>query len=288
MAQAPMSVVPLYPESYPKEIPPERQEKDIDGGRCINNVHYPTLTISLPEPAKATGASVVICPGGGYGVLAVNHEGRDIAKWLNSFGVAAFMLKYRLPPEHRHPAPMEDVQRAIRMVRFNAEQWGVKANRIGVMGFSAGGHLASTAATHFDGGKAGAADPVERVSCRPDFAILAYPVVCFSRDYCHSGSRANLLGEPQRADLVQLLSNELQVTAATPPTFLFHSTDDGAVDVRNTLDFYLACKMKGVSAEVHVFPKGGHGYGMGSPGSQESQWPGLCQRWLQALGMLSV
>lgn len=287
MAKASNPVVPLYPESYPATIPAEKQEKQIEGNiRCINNVHYPTITVYLPKAEKATGCGVVICPGGGYWVLAAKHEGRDIAKWFNSIGVAAFVLKYRLPPEYRHPIPMQDAQRAIRMVRCNGAKWGVKPDRIGVMGFSAGGHLASTVTTHFDAGDPSATDAVQRQSCRPSFAVLCYPVICFSKDYCHSGSRSNLLGESLPADLKQNLSNDLQVTPRTPPTFLFHSEDDGAVDPRNSIDFYLACQQNKVPAELHIFPSGGHGYGLGAKGTSQSQWPALLRKWLEQQGML--
>ena len=276
-------IVPLYPQTYPVVIPPDQVPISVVGNiNSVNNIHYPTLDVYVPKlPA---GQGVVICPGGGYSGLAIDHEGRQIAQWLNSLGVSAFVLKYRLPPKYRHPVPMQDVQRAMRLVRANAANWGVKTDRVGIMGFSAGGHLASTAATHYDLGNAAAADAVERWSCRPDFLILGYPVVCFSREYCHAGTRSNLIGETLPADLAQLLSNELHVTPDTPPTFIFHSSDDPAVDVRNALDFYLACQQNKVSAELHVFPAGGHGYGMGQPGSAQSQWPGLCARWLQTLG----
>lgn len=285
MSHHPDAVLPLYPKDYPQVIPPEKQEVQRDGG-CITNVHYPTLSLWLPTPELATGCAVVICPGGGYEVLAQDHEGQQFARWFNAIGVAAFMLKYRLPPHHRHPAPMHDVQRAMRMVRANAKPWGVKTDRIGVIGFSAGGHLASTAATHFDAGNLAAEEAVDRVSCRPDFAILAYPVVCFSRDYCHAGTQSNLLGEPLPHALVQELSNERRVTAQTPPTFLVHSSDDDVVDVRNSIDFYLACKANGLLPEMHIFPHGGHGYGLGSTNSAEAQWPALCQRWLAGMDML--
>lgn len=281
----PQTTVPLYPDSYPAVIPDERKEQCDERG-CIRNVHYPTLTVYQPE--KPNGCGVIVCPGGGYWILAADHEGRQIAEMLNSFGITAFILKYRLPPDYMHPIPMQDAQRAVRLVRANAAKWSVAPDRIGILGFSAGGHLASTAATHFDAGDPASADPVERLSCRPDFAVLCYPVVCFSRDYCHSGSRVQLLGSALPPDLVKLLSNELQVTSQTPPTFLFHSEDDSGVDPRNSIDFFLACKNNGVKAELHVFPNGGHGYGLGPAGTGQSQWPGLLRAWLSDLGMLKL
>ncbi len=279
------TVVPLYPQDYPSVVPPEKQEEVTPDGH-VKNIHYPTLIAYLPEKPKATGCGVIVCPGGGYWIQAAGHEGVDIARMLNSHGIAAFILRYRLPPEYRHPVPMNDAQRAIRMTRHKAAEWGIKPNRIGILGFSAGGHLASTAATHFDSGSPTAADAVERLSSRPDFAVLGYPVIAFSKEYCHSGSRAQLIGLDQPADLVNSLSNDLQVTPQTPPTFLFHSQDDKGVDPRNSIDFFLACKDKGVESELHLFPRGGHGYGLGKPGTGQSQWPALLHTWLEQLGML--
>ena len=188
-------IVPLYPATYPAVIPAEKQEKAVNNVGFINNIHYPTLDVYLPAAGQATGCGVVICPGGGYTGLASDHEGKQIARWLNSFGVAGFVLKYRLPPDYRHPIPMQDAQRGLRVVRANAAKWNVNPQRIGVLGFSAGGHLASTVTTHFDGGNPQAADAVERQSCRPDFSVLCYAVICFAKEYCHSGSRINLLGD---------------------------------------------------------------------------------------------
>lgn len=281
-----MTIVPLYPENYPAEIPADKQERTVNDHGCILNIHYPTLTVYLPDAGKATGCGVVICPGGGYYFLAADHEGRQVAEMFNSFGIAAFVLKYRLPPEYMHPVPLQDAQRALRLVRANAEKWSVRPERLGILGFSAGGHLASTAATHFDSGKPQAADIVDRASCRPDFAVLCYPVIAFARDYCHSGSRTSLIGDGAPQELVELLSSERQVTPSTPPTFLFHSADDTGVDPRNSIDFFLACKKHGVPASLHIFPTGGHGYGMGAAGSNEAQWPALLHKWLENMGML--
>lgn len=277
--------IPLYPELFPQTIPHERQEKT-EGGERIYNVHYPTLSVYLPAPSIANGSAVVICPGGGYRIIASDHEGKQMAAWLNTLGIAALVLKYRLPPGYRHPIPMQDAQRAIRLARAHAGEWNIKSDRIGIMGFSAGGHLASTAATHFDAGNSASTDPVERKSCRPDFLILGYPVICFSKDYCHAGSRQNLTGEHLPPDIVRFLSSELHVTADTPPAFIFHSHDDPIVDPRNSIDFYVACLQAGVAAELHIFPRGGHGYGLGAEESSEAQWPALCARWLEKNGLL--
>ena len=281
MAQA---VLPLYPDSYPKVIPAEKQEQVNELGH-VQNIHYPRLITYLPEKDKATGCAVVICPGGGYLIESSGNEGTDIARMLNSYGVTAFVLRYRLPPEYRHPVPMQDAQRAIRLVRANADKWGLKPDRIGIIGFSAGGHLASTVATHFDGGNPSAGDAVDRQSCRPDFAILGYPVISFTEAYCHAGSSTQLIGDDASEDVKRSLSGEQQVTEKTPPTFLFHSQDDKCVDPRNSIDFFLACKEKGVPAELHIFPYGEHGYGIGQGGSGQSQWPTLLQKWLEQLGM---
>jgi len=246
----------------------------------------PTLTPYFAPPAKATGAAFVICPGGGYGQLAP-HEGVHYALWLNEQGIAGFVLKYRLAPGgYRHPAMMQDLLRAVRTVRANAGKWGLNPDRIGVMGSSAGGHLASTALTHFDGGDPGAADPVDRVSSRPDLGILCYPVITMGPD-THAGSRRNLLGENPDPDLVESLSNEKRVRPDTPPTFLFHTYEDAAVKVENTLRFADALRSRGVSFALHVYPRGAHGMGLGSaqwdPGRRHI-WTRECALWLEEQG----
>jgi acetyl esterase/lipase/ketosteroid isomerase-like protein len=246
----------------------------------------PKLTVYRAPAEDANGAAVVVCPGGSYGRLAADHEGKQVAEWLNSFGVSAFVLQYRLGPRYRHPAPLQDAQRAIRLVRARAAEWGVDPARVGILGFSAGGHLASTAATHFDDGRADAADPIDRQGSRPDFAVLAYPVISLEGAPAHSNSRKNLLGDPADPALVQLLSNERQVTARTPPTFLFHTADDPGVLATNSLLFFEALQAKGVPAELHVFAHGKHGVGLAPDDAALSQWPRLCSLWLQGLGML--
>lgn len=249
----------------------------------------PTLTVYLPDKVKATGAAVCICPGGGYGNLAMDHEGHQIARWFNSMGVAGFIVDYR----HRgkgygHPAPLEDAQRAIRTVRARAGEWGVDPEKIGVMGFSAGGHLASTAGTHFDAGSVESDDPIQRVSCRPDFLILCYPVIMFDEEQTHRGSQRNLLGENPDPDLVRSLSNEKQVTPETPPTFLFHTDEDKGVPPENSVQFYLALRKAKVPAEMHVYRQGRHGVGLapGAPGT--GNWPKQCEDWMRGLGLLEA
>ncbi len=247
----------------------------------------PTLTISLPPADKATGAAVVVCPGGGYAHLAISYEGIDIGKWLNDHGIAAFVLKYR----HRgsgygHPAPLDDAQRAIRTVRARAKEFGVDPHRIGILGFSAGGHLASTAGTHFDAGDSAADDPIERASCRPDFMILCYPVVSFTSPYAHAGSRKNLLGENADPKLVEKFSNELQVTSDTPPAFLWHTDADKGVPSENSVLFYLALRKAGVPAELHVYEKGRHGLGLAADMPGADSWPESCIKWMRARGLL--
>jgi len=267
-------VVPLWPTGVPGAV----GESPAD---------IPTLTVFLPPAERATGAAVVICPGGGYGGLAVDHEGKQVADWLNSFGVAGFVLRYRHGPRYRHPAPLNDASRAVRLVRARAESWRVDPKRVGIMGFSAGGHLASTLATHFSRCEPTASEPIERFSCRPDFVILCYPVITFSGPPTHGGSRRNLLGEDPDPELVALLSNEKQVTAETPPTFLFHTSDDPGVPVENSVLFYLALRAANVPAEMHLYESGQHGVGLAQSIPALASWPKLCEAWLGHRGLLA-
>jgi acetyl esterase/lipase len=252
----------------------------------------PTLTVHLPPASIANGCAVVICPGGGYQHLAMSYEGDDVAAWFNTFGVAGFVLKYRLAPDYHHPAPLLDVQRAIRLVREKAGAWHIDPHRVGVMGFSAGGHLASTAATHFDCGKPDASNPIDRQNCRPDFAILAYPVITMTGKFGHGGSKKNLLGEKPDTQLAESLSNELQVTRQTPPTFLFHTSEDSAVPVENSVDFCLALRKAGVPAEMHIYEKGRHGIGLGTKDPKIAwalgTWPARLHDWMQLGGLLAL
>lgn len=234
----------------------------------------PTLQSFLP--ANPTGASMVVCPGGGYGGLA-NHEGPVIGEWLAKNGVTAFVLRYRLGPKYHHPVQIGDAQRAIRVVRANAEKWKLDPKRIGILGFSAGGHLASTASTHFDSGDANATDPVGKASCRPDLSVLVYPVITMTAPKTHAGSRKNLLGADPKPELIELLSNEKQVTKETPPAFLMHSTEDKAVPVENSDMYAEALKKNGVPYEYVRGEYGGHGFGL------KPFWDEKCIAWLRAL-----
>jgi len=249
-------------------------------------VDRPKITVYLAPPDQRTGAAVVVCPGGGYAVVAADHEGKQVAEWLNGLGVSAFVLQYRLGPRYHHPAPLMDAQRALRMVRYHARDWGVDPGRLGILGFSAGGHLASTAATLFDTGDPGATDPIDRMSARPDFAVLCYPVISLKDPVAHAGSRTHLLGETPDPKLVEELSTETRVTATTPPTFLFHTADDPAVPVENSILFFEALKHVGVPAELHVFAHGHHGVGLAPDDPALSEWPELCERWMAGLGLL--
>ena len=256
------------------------------GALGVADEDKPSLTIYLPEQAKATGVGVVVCPGGGYQMLAMDHEGRQVAEWLNSLGIAAFVLKYRLGPRYHHPVEMEDGQRAMRFVRFHAKDYGVAADRLGLWGFSAGGHLASTVGTHFDRGNPGAADPIDRESSRPDFMVLAYPVISFTTVYVHKGSMRNLLGDNPDPALAQNLSTELQVTPQTPPTFLFSTDTDEGVPAENSVLFYLALRKNHVPAEMHIFARGPHGVGLAQKDPALSVWPTLLANWFRAQGIL--
>ena len=253
------------------------------GALGTDDVDKPSLT---PYLAKSpNGTAVIVCPGGGYQNLAMDHEGVQIARWLNSLGISAFVLKYRLGPKYHHPAMINDAQRAIRTVRSRAESLHIQPDRIGIWGFSAGGHLASTAATHFDSGDPNASDPIDRAGSRPDFAILAYPVISLG-EFAHVGSRNNLLGKNPDPKLVEDLSNDQRVTAQTPPTFLFHTTADATVPVENSVRFYLALRKAGVPAELHIFQNGPHGVGLAPTDATLSAWGGLLANWLRERGLL--
>jgi acetyl esterase/lipase len=245
----------------------------------------PSIQLYQPPADKTSGAAVIVCPGGGYRTLAP-HEGHDIAVWLNSIGVSAVVLKYRHSPKYGHPAPMLDALRAIRAVRAKAAEWKIDPNRIGIMGFSAGGHVASSAATHFDDGNPKAADPVERMGSRPDLLILGYPVITMTQPFAHSGSRRNLLGENPSQDLVDLMSNEKQVTEKTPPTFFFHTEDDKGVPVENSLMFAAALRKAKVPYELHVYETGRHGVGLAQDNPALKTWPRLLENWLRAHGFV--
>ncbi len=274
---------------------PDRESVDTSGNPVrysYSLVSHPKLLVYLSPAGKATGvagkgtAAVVVCPGGAYLHLAFTHEGTDVAKMLNELGIAAFVLKYRLPNDEtmvdKTIGPLQDAQRAIQVVRQRANEWGVDPAKVGIMGFSAGGHLASTAGTHFE--KAVIENP-EKTSLRPDFMILLYPVISFEDSIAHRGSRDNLIGLRPDAALVRKYSNELQVTAQTPPTFLVHAGDDRVVPVANSLHFYEALQANGVPAEMHIYPQGGHGFGMNNPTTQD-RWTDRLKNWLLAGGWI--
>jgi acetyl esterase/lipase len=289
VASAQELTLPLWPAG---KIPnaqktSETERRDSSNIISISRVQNPEIAIFFPAKRNATGQAVVICPGGGYGILAYDWEGTDIAKWFNSKGVTAIVLKYRLPnPKSNivpHQSPLMDAQRAIRMVRANANKWNLKTDKVGIMGFSAGGHLASTAGTHFDNGNTSSPDSVERFSSRPDFMILMYPVITMSKATMHSGSKNNLIGEKPDAQLANFYSAELNVTKETPPTFFAHATDDKSVPVENSLMLYQALKDKAIPAEMHIYPKGGHGFGLALGIPATESWTDRCIDWLRAL-----
>jgi acetyl esterase/lipase len=246
----------------------------------------PTLTIYMPPVTTGPMTAVIVAPGGGYRTLSMNKEGRAPANYLNSLGMAAFVLKYRLGPKYRHPVELGDMQRAIRILRARAGEWHLDPGRIGVMGFSAGGHLASTASTHFDDGNPSAADPIDRVSSRPDFAILAYPVITLTEPWTHQGSKTMLLGEGADLGVLRSLSTDTKVTSKTPPTFLFHTNADTAVPVENSIHYFLALRKAGVPAEMHIFKDGAHGVGLPMQDLALSEWPKTLANWLRASGFL--
>src|SRR5580658_860690 len=272
---APQTPLPLWPDGAPGAL--GKEPKDI-----------PTLTPFWPAPEMATGAGMVICPGGGYGALAP-HEGEGYAYWLNTQGITAFVLKYRLGSSgYRHPRMLEDAARAMRLVRFRAAEWKLDPKRLGIIGSSAGGHLASTLLTHFDAGQAEAADPIDRLSCRPDLGVLCYAVITMG-DETHKGSRDNLLGKDPSPELIKELSNELHVSRETPPCFLFHTSEDAAVPVENSLQFAAALRRAKVPFELHIYEHVAHGMGLGTrslhPGADEMHpWTRECQRWLKEQG----
>jgi len=268
---------PIKIELWPSGAPLAKGTADND---------KPTITMYVPE-GKATDVGVVVCPGGGYGGLAMAHEGKEIAEYYNGLGITAFVLKYRHfgSGGYQHPAPMLDCQRALRTVRARAAEFKLDEHKIGLMGFSAGGHLASTCGTHFDKGDPNAQDPIDKVSCRPDFLVLGYPVVTFG-EFTHGGSKKNLLGANPDEKLVENLSNEKQVTAETPPTFLFHTTEDQAVPVENSVYFYLALRKAKVPAEMHIYEKGRHGVGLAMKDPVLSSWSERLTDWLKTRGLL--
>ena len=262
-------------------------EHGAPGAQGADELDKPTLTYYPPTHGNPSGTAVIVAPGGGYVHLAANHEGRQVANWFNSMGVAAFVLIYRLGPKYHHPIELGDAQRAIRLVRARAKEFNVLPDRIGIIGFSAGGHLVSTAETHFDSGNPAAEDSVDRMSSRPDFAILGYPVVTFLNPELRGSSAKMLLGENPDQKQLEELSNELHVTAETPPTFLFSTSEDKSVPSENSLLFYGALHKAGVPAELHIFEKGPHGVGLDLGDPYLSEWPKLLANWMRSRGLLA-
>jgi acetyl esterase/lipase len=264
--------------------PPEPQllwQDGAPGAQGSDDIDKPTITPYVVKGERATGTAVIVCPGGGYSHLSMEKEGSDVAAWFNSLGVTAFVLKYRLGPKYHHPIELGDAQRAIRTVRTKAADWGVRPDRIGIMGFSAGGHLASTAGTHFDAGNTSAADAIDKASSRPDFLILGYPVVSMKPPFAHKGSVNALLGANPDPALIENLSNETQVTAQTPPTFIFQTNADTTVPAENSVQFYLALRKAGVPAEMHVYEHGPHGVGLAPTDEVLSSWPARLAEWMR-------
>lgn len=265
--------VDLWPEEAPGAVGGEEADR-------------PTITPYLPAGDSPARSAVVIFPGGGYGHLAVDHEGEQVARWLNSRGVAAFVVRYRLGPRYRHPAMLQDAQRAIRTVRSQAMEWRIDPERIGVIGFSAGGHLASTAGTQFDAILPVAGDAIDGVLARPDFMMLIYAVITMQSDFTHRGSRTNLIGEAPDAQDAWEMSSEVRVTPRTPPTFLVHSTDDAGVPVENSIAMYGALRRAGVPVEMHIYETGRHGFGLAQDNPVLSTWTGLAELWMRSHGWM--
>jgi acetyl esterase/lipase len=261
-------------------------DKSAPGALGDNAEDIPTLTLYRVTHHDQPGPAIIVAPGGSYHHLAANHEGRQIANWFNAMGVTAFVLQYRLGPRYHHPIELGDAQRAMRLARSRAKDFNINPAAIGFMGFSAGGHLASTLATHFDAGNPSDSDPVNRENCRPDLVILAYPVISMTAGYSHKGSAENLLGNPPDPSLAKALSSELSVTSSTPPTFLFSTSADTLVPPENTVAFYLALRKAGVPAEMHIFEKGPHGVGLALNDIALSEWGTLLRNWLRIRGVL--
>ena len=265
-------LLPLWPAGAP-------------GALGTADADVPAITVYLPRTMTANTPAMIVCPGGGYGALAANHEGRQVANYLNSLGMAAFVLRYRLGPKYHHPIELGDAQRAIRTVRARAAQWRIDPARIGIMGFSAGGHLAMSASTWTDAVQP-AADDIDRVSSRPDFAVLGYPVISMTAAWTHKGSQRNLLGDQPDPELAKRLSGELAVTKTTPPTFIFQTNEDASVPAENAVQYYLALRQAGVPAEMHVFEKGVHGVGLANNDPALAPWSSLLANWLRVRGAI--
>tara|TARA_R110002124_G_scaffold5521_1_gene35361 strand:+ start:297 stop:1172 length:876 start_codon:yes stop_codon:yes gene_type:complete len=282
-------VISLWPKgqvpNYIENTIEEKHITDDKGILRISGVTVPTITAYLAPKEKATGAAVMICPGGGYAILAASHEGSDFAKWFNDRGISAFVLKYRLPNEkgmsHQHEVPLMDAMKGMEIIRNNASKWNIDSDKIGVLGFSAGGHLAATLSTHYNLGKNASEN------AKPNFSILAYPVISFGDKFAHGGSKNNLLGSEKSEALIKYYSNELQISDKTPPAFLVHCMDDGSVPVENSIEYYLGLKKFKTPAEMHLYPQGGHGFGFRTEGKGSlAGWPAALEGWLRAMGYM--
>ncbi|MBS4072719.1 MAG: alpha/beta hydrolase [Algoriphagus sp.] len=285
MAFAQNHTLPLWPGNPPLQNASDLKEEDTQQGILrIANVQTPTIEVYLPTKQIATGEAVVIFPGGGYGILAYDWEGTDFAKWLNAQGIAGIVVKYRLPISKSltdaKEVPLMDAQRAIRLVRKNAEAWNIDPTKVGVMGFSAGGHLASTLSTQYNHEVNRPKDEIDAIAARPDFSILVYPVISFRDAAVHSGSRKNLVGEHASQELMDRFSGELNVNAQTPPTFLVHAQDDKGVPIENSLLYYQALHKHGVKASLHIYPTGGHGFGFGLGKGAVESWREVLLTWM--------
>lgn len=285
-------IIEVWNGKVPGSIPKSDYKQIIDSAYWIKIRHIaePTIQVYLAPANKNTGTAVVVCPGGGYYGVSYVSEGIEVAKWLNQLGITAIVLHYRLPDdaimENKSIAPLQDGQEAMRIVRRNAKEWGIDPHKIGIMGFSAGGHLASTVSTHFD---EKVYEPKDLTSARPDFSLLIYPVVSMDWAITHKGSRESLLGKNPSPELVKHFSNALQITSKTPPAFMIHSLDDGAVPVQNSINYVLAMKKNNIPCELHIYEHGGHGYGLGKKNTgTESAWPEACRKWLETRGLLQV
>ncbi|MEN2413231.1 alpha/beta hydrolase [Flavobacterium mesophilum] len=277
-------IIPLWSKIPDEIVSADYKEKEIIKEGVVQNTSFvsvPTLSIFIPKDVKPNQTAIIIFPGGGYSHLSMDKEGTKVANWLNSLGITAFVLKYRLPSDlimkNKTIGPLQDAQEAVRYVRENASKWNIDATKIGTLGFSAGGHLASTLATHFD---EKTYETTSKTSARPDFSILIYPVVSMENDITHKGSQINLLGERPSKTLIDSFSNEKKVTAQTPPTFIVHATDDTAVVPENSINYYLALKKNNVTSELHLYENGGHGFGLGVKDTSKN-WTKDCEEWLK-------
>jgi len=277
-------VIPLW-EKVPNQKISNEQELIKHGDIVsVSNVQNPSFEVFLAPKQLAIKKAVIIFPGGGYGNLGIDYEGTDFAKWLNSKGITAFVLKYRLPNSKTlitpHLAPLQDAQRAIRLIRYNASKWNIDKDKIGLLGFSAGGHLASTLATQYNYKSYKFQDKADKLSARPDFIALIYPVISMNESLTHKGSKFNLLGEKPSKKMIDFFSNELQVSKKTPSTFILHCTDDKIVPIENSLLFFKALKENNIPAEIHIYPKGGHGFAFAKDSLHLNNWPVLLSKWL--------